>query len=393
MTRLTRYLLREVLGVFFLTLIGMTAVMMIAGVLQEALRQGLGIAPILKIIPYLLPNALRFAVPGTILFAACIVYGRISSANEVVAVKALGIHPMVLVWPTLIVAFLISLIAVWLNDVAVSWGRQGVRRVALRSLEQIAYGMLTTQRAYTSDRFSITVMDVDGKTLIEPTLTFFGMGGGETLVLKASEARLHFDAKDGVLEIEMLNGRVMVGDKLTYRAPGITRERIPLGLNNENGRRSPSHYPLRLIPREIRDQRRELEKLEQQMAAEAAFELARAAFDQFTTPQWEQKVAARRDAQSRVYRLQTEPWRRWANGFSCFFFVLVGVPLAIRLRNSDFWTTFGLCFLPILLGYYPLLAFGADRAKAGDLPPYVVWLGNAVLCLVGLGMLKRVIRY
>ncbi len=393
MTRLTRYILREVLGVFLLTLVGMTAVMMIAGVLQEALRQGLGLAPVLKIIPYLLPNALRFAVPGTILFAVCMVYGRISSANEVVAVKSLGLHPMVLIWPSLIVAFLISLVAVWLNDVAVSWGREGVRRVALRSLEQIAYGMLTTQRAYTSDKFSITVMDVDGKTLIEPTLTFFGMGGGETLVLKAAEARLHFDAKDGALEIEMLNGRVMVGDKLTYRAPGITRERIPLGLDGDTGPISPSHCPLRLIPREIRDQEKALAKLEDAMAAEASFALAQAAFERFGDSEWRDRFRSRREALSRIYRLQTEPWRRWANGFSCFFFVLVGVPLAIRLRNSDFWTTFGLCFLPILLGYYPLLAFGADRAKAGDLPPYVVWLGNAVLCLVGLGMLKRVIRY
>ena len=78
---------------------------------------------------------------------------------------------------------------------------------------------------------------------------------------------------------------------------------------------------------------------------------------------------------------------------SCFFFVLVGVPLAIRMRNSDFWTSFGLCFLPILLVYYPLLAFGVDRAKAGDLPPYVVWLGNAVLCVAGVGLFRRVIRY
>ncbi len=393
MTRLTRYILREVVGVFLLTLFGMTAVIMIVVVLQEALRQGLGIAPVLKLIPFLLPNALRFAVPGTILFAACIAYGRMSAANEVVAVKALGIHPMVFIWPTLIVAFLVSLIAVWLNDVAVSWGRQGVRQVALRSLEQIAYGMLTTQRAYTSDKFSITVMDVKGKTLVEPTLTFFNMNGGQTLVLKASEAKLFFDAQDGTLEIEMLNGRVMLGNKLTYRAPGITRERIPLGFNDEGGDLSPSHLPLRLIPREIRDQRQELETLEQEMAADAAFELARAALDEFSGEVWRRRFGARQGAMDRIYRLQTEPWRRWANGFSCFFFVLVGAPLAIRLRNSDFWTTFGLCFLPILLGYYPLMAFGVDRAKAGDLPPYVVWLGNAVLCLVGSGILRRVIRY
>ena len=393
MTRITRYILLEVFSVFLMTLIGMTAVTMLAGVIKEALRQGLGIGPVLQLIPYLIPNALRFAVPGTILFAVCIVYGRISNANEVVAVKSLGISPMVFVWPTFVLAFLLSLIAVWLNDVAVSWGRDGVRRVALRSLEEIAYGMLETQRAYTSERFSITVVGVKGRRLIEPTLTFYGTGSGETLVLKASEARMKFDAGEGVLDIEMTNGRVMLGDKLTYRAPGVTHERIPLGLDSDNGKTSPSHAPLRSIPRERAEQWRELEILEQSMAAEAAFDLTRGELAGFAQAKWKEKFRQREEARNRLFRLRTEPWRRWANGFSCFFFVLVGVPLAIRLRNADFWTTFGLCFLPILLSYYPLLAFGVDRAKAGDLPPYVVWLGNAVLCLVGAALMRRVIRY
>jgi lipopolysaccharide export system permease protein len=98
-------------------------------------------------------------------------------------------------------------------------------------------------------------------------------------------------------------------------------------------------------------------------------------------------------ARHRLFRLQTEPWRRWANGFSCFFFVVAGIPLAIRLRNSDVLTSFFLCFLPILLVYYPLLAFGVDRAKGGVLPPYTVWLGNVFLLLAGLWLLRKVLRY
>ena len=56
-------------------------------------------------------------------------------------------------------------------------------------------------------------------------------------------------------------------------------------------------------------------------------------------------------------------------------------------------TTFGVCFLPILILYYPLLAFAVDRAKCGALPPYTVWLGNIVLSLIGAWCLRRVIRH
>jgi lipopolysaccharide export system permease protein len=95
----------------------------------------------------------------------------------------------------------------------------------------------------------------------------------------------------------------------------------------------------------------------------------------------------------RLHRLETEPFRRWASGFSCLAFVMVGAPLAIRLRNSDLMTTFGICFLPILIVYYPLFAYGLDRAKNGSLPPSFVWLGNLVCLGIGAWFLRRVNRY
>ncbi|HND53876.1 MAG TPA: LptF/LptG family permease, partial [Pirellulaceae bacterium] len=115
MRRITRYVLGELLIVFGLTLSAMTAFMILVGLAQEAIRQGLGPEPILRLVPYVLPNALRFAVPGTILFAACSVYGRMSATNEIVAVKSLGISPVAVLWPGYALAFFVSLVAVWLN--------------------------------------------------------------------------------------------------------------------------------------------------------------------------------------------------------------------------------------------------------------------------------------
>ena len=108
---------------------------------------------------------------------------------------------------------------------------------------------------------------------------------------------------------------------------------------------------------------------------------------------WDVRRGRIKNARDRLRRLRLEPWRRWANGFSCFFFVLLGAPLAIRMRTTNFFTTFAACFLPILLVYYPLLAFAVDRSKDGAVPPYTVWLGNLVLLAAGFLMLRRVIRY
>ena len=159
---ITRYVTAELLKVFLATLTAFTLLMTTVGLAQEAVRQGLGLLPIVRIIPYTLPNALVFALPGTILFSVCSVFGRISASRELVALKSLGISPTAVVRPALALAFLVSLITVWLVDVAFSWGHAGIQRVILESAEEIAYGVLRTQRSYSTRQFSITVGRVDG---------------------------------------------------------------------------------------------------------------------------------------------------------------------------------------------------------------------------------------
>ena len=83
----------------------------------------------------------------------------------------------------------------------------------------------------------------------------------------------------------------------------------------------------------------------------------------------------------------------WLSKLLALAFVLLGAPLSIRFRNSDYISTFGICFVPILVGYYPLLMYGIDQAKSGVHPPYSVWLANIICSGIGLFFIRRVIRY
>jgi lipopolysaccharide export system permease protein len=368
--------------------------MLVAGLAQEAIRQGLGPEPILKLIPYAIPNALRFAVPGTILFATCSVYGRMSASNEITAIKSLGISPVKLIVPALILAFLVSLAGVWLNDLAVSWGRKGMQRVVLHSVEQIAYGLLRTQRSYSNGQFSISVKRVDGRKLILPTFTIQSSDDEQAKFVTAQEAELRLDAEKEVLSITLTNGLINVGDETTMVFPDTIEHEIPLALASLKGSKagSPSACPLWRIDAEIKQQKADMQEMRQQMAAEAALQMMTGELDSLTDDDWRRRNWQLHDAQERLYRLKTEPWRRWATGFSCLFFVMVGAPLAIRMRNSDLWSSFAMCFLPILVIYYPLLAFGVEQAKSGDLPPCSVWVGNIIFGLVGFWLLRRTLR-
>jgi lipopolysaccharide export system permease protein len=388
-----RYIFFELLKVFGLALGILTLLFILGGLVREAQEQGLKPAQVVQIIPFVLPDALRYTVPATLLLAASMVYGRMAGSNEITALKSLGISPMAVLRPMFYFAFVLSITTVWLNDVAVSWGRAGIRRVVLESIEEIAYGLLRTQKTYVSRHISIVVKRVDGRRLIQPTITFQSKGSAVTL--SSEEAELRSDVDRGTLTIIARNGMLDVEGRGRMLFPNDVLEReVPLERGDTSAELShPSYMAMREIPRALGRQRAAIDEQYDEMASQAALQMLTGDFADLHGAEWITQEAVVEDLQNKVHRLETEPHRRWSNGFSCLCFVLVGAPLAIRLRNADFLTSFFLCFGPILVVFYPLLAFGVDQAKSGDLPAYSVWIGNVVLAAAGAWIMRRVIRY
>jgi lipopolysaccharide export system permease protein len=315
-------------------------------------------------------------VPVTLLLACTSVFGRMSGANEVVAAKALGIKPMVLLRPALGLALILSLLTVWLNDLAASWGRNGMRQVVIDAVDDIVYSLLRSQHSYSSPFFSINVKQVEGRRLLGVTLSLRARGNSPAATITAEEAVLQSNLAEGMLKIILRNGNMDVAGKVSGQFPDTYEREIPLtdaSRANNTDSRPASWLPLRVIAGEVVKQRANIERCDQEMAAQAAYQMLCGDFDQLTGPQWAGLAAGRAEQQSVIYRLLTEPPRRWSWGFSCFCFAWVGTPIAIRLRNRDFLTSFFLCFLPILVVYYPLLIFGINGAKGGTLPCYSRW--------------------
>ncbi|MEW4564038.1 LptF/LptG family permease [Bremerella sp. JC770] len=392
---LQRYIVEELLKVFLLALISLTTILLFIGLGQQAIREGLGFLPLLKAVPYLLPNALRFAIPGTILFSVCSVYGRVSASNELTAIKAAGVSPMALVAPGLVLALVLSLICVWLNDVAVSWGHMGLRHVVMQSIDDIAYSVLRTKKSFYSDKFSILVKDVQGDLLIRPEITMAKSGEQGIVTISAATAQLKSDPEHKRVIVTLTDSRIhSTGPEgRLFEHPGSFVTSIPLeDPTTVDGIRNASHQPMRSLPAWQKKMANYHHQVSQVLAAKGAACLVTGQAPEPSDSTWLYWLNEQQWSKIQISRLKTEPHRRWANGFSCFCFALLGIPLAIRQRSSDFITSFFTAFLPVLLLYYPLMALGVDRAKDGQWPAAMVWLGNVVVIAVGSWLLHRTLK-
>ncbi len=392
---LTRYIALDLLKVFLLTLTVMTAFLFVILTGKLAVEESLGLAPIVRALPYILPQAMQFAVPGAMLLSTVTVYGRVAASNEIVAIKSMGISPMVLIWPTLILATLVSFGGVVLNDVAVSWGRGGQQRVLIESLEEIVYGRLQTTRSYSDNRFKVTVLRVEGRRLIQPVVLIYNADQEKPATIVADEAEFRNDPENNAIRVAFVNADVDLHGEGSIHHPGLFVHSISLDdlTGSKASKRSPSEYALSEIGPSKIEQAQLIARLEQEMSAEMGHALMTGRTYELAPTAWRNKEVTLRIANSKMHRLNTEPHRRWANGFSCLCFVMIGAPMAIRLRHGEIWGSFFACFLPILLAYYPMLAGCLDLAKDGKLPPQAVWLGNTFLALWGVWLVRRVIKF
>lgn len=413
MNAITRTITIDLLRVFLVTLTGLTSVIMMVFVVQDMLRESLTPLTALQLIPYAIPGALIFAIPGTMLFAVCTVYGRMAADNEIIAIKSLGISPWLVMRPAIIVAMAMSFVTVYLSDVAVPWGRTGMYQIVLHSVHHTIYGALRSKRAYNKGPISIRVDDVADQSLIRPVIEMQGR-----MSLIASTAQLDCDTLNNQLILIAYNGEINANN-VSMGFPKEFREVIKLDELIKKGdvSTSPSNIPMNELPMAIAQQKQRNQSLRLQITDKAEMpdsvaldtvaldsskpntgpeETGTANANKRVDPELanlrQRQMADLQYGETRVKKLELEGVRRWAGGFSCLCFALVGAGVAIRFRFADFWSIFIFCFIPILIIYYPILAFASDGVKNGTLPAMSVWASNIVVFAIGLFLLRSILK-
>ena len=386
---LQRYVMGEILRSFLLALITITTIFVLFIVMAAAADKGLGPLDIARLVPYLTPMSLPYTVPVSLLFAVSVVYGRIASDNEIIAIKSAGLSAMTVIKPAWFLGICVAILLTYCSMDIIPRSNLTATKFFFKNVEDFFYKVLKKDREFNNSNwpFLIKVKDVEGRIMHKAVFKRRVKGSPNSfdMVVSAERATIDFvfDKQKILVTLEEAtvsegsskgNVALLDGNKgFEFPMPGsgglLEEKKIP----EMTWWELDAEYALnqKLIAEE---------RIKQSVAAAMNFGSGR-----FYRINWRevQDAYLKYDFwEMKCYQFETEQYMRVALASGSFFFIALGAPVGILFARRDFLSAFMTCFIPIILIYYPLTIFGMSLSKEGIIPPGFVLMGNLVLGLL-----------
>jgi len=392
MKLLQRYILGELVRVFLLLVTVLTVMLVFLGMFREGIESGLGPVQLLQIMPFVVPSILPFTIPATLLLSVCVVYGRISGDLEVVATKSAGISAMQLLIPAFLLGLVLAIGSFGLLNYAIPWGVDNIDRIVTQAMEEIFFDVLRTQHymSYPKGGYTITVRDVKNRTLLDPTIRY--RRNHQQYTIRAEAARIRFDlaTREIVVYLKNVSGGGAETDfsgEMKYAT-----HRFPLELDARDT--ASRNLTLVALRQEIAKSEAQQKRLAIEKNIEATMLLFTGEFQELGSDKLSTLESADRYALKCEREHRAEIFNRYSMSASCWFFVLLGGPFAMLQARRQFITSFILCFVPILLIYYPVMFLMINLCKSGTVQPWwAMWVPNLIIGGAGLQILRKVLRH
>jgi lipopolysaccharide export system permease protein len=362
------YIYREII-LLTLTIIGVLTFLLVAvnlfKVINFIMYTDLPIWITGKFVVLVIPLTLTLTIPAGLLAAVLIVFGRMSSDRELLALKSSGIGLAPIVAPVIVLAIALCFIDYWL----------------------VAYVVPECQKA--SSNMKREIVGNNPLALFSP----------EVVVDKIPGWRIYFDHKDGTTLEQVRMWRL---DDTSHMRSSIRADsaRIDLDLEHQqlvmtlfNGRQTeydyaPASDEMKAHPGVRGDQ------LKETVSLNSFYEKVQKKLSWMTVPEIETIIFSMQTAPSaeQVTPYLTELQARISFALASFTFIVVGIPLAIQTQRRE--TMWGVIFaLGIVFLYYFLGQLGRGmKGFAALYPELIIWTPNIVFQAVGFWLFSRANR-
>ncbi len=316
-----------------------------------------GIGPVSLLLVYTMPYFLQYIIPMSVMMAVLMAFLRMSSDNEIMALKAGGVSIYRLLTPVLAFSLLGTLFTAYMTVVGVPVGAARFKSL-LFDVATSNLNVSLKERTF-NDSFKNIMLYVNKidphsgrlhNVLIEDSRT---VGVNNTVV-----------ARTGVL----------IGEPQAL----IYHLRLFDGTINQVDRQDQSSNTIKF---ETYDIRLDLKAV---MAARGP-EGKRP--DEMTIANLQAYLADSKGDDKKYFKALLKYYKKFSIPVACLAMGLLAMPLGIQTRNSKKAFGIGLCLIFFLL-YYLLLSFGSALGENGRYPPIVgMWLPNVVLGGFGIFLL------
>ncbi|HHV62491.1 MAG TPA: LPS export ABC transporter permease LptG [Firmicutes bacterium] len=357
MRTLNRYILRELIEPFIFGVAAFTSIF-IAGDLLFSIARLLADGTIsvncaIQLFVLGIPRIVVITFPMSVLLGTLLCFGRLSDSSEIVAMRAAGVSTRSIIAPAILLAVVMSLFTVFLNETIVPASNQASQDIL----------------------WSVTNR---GKPLTEKDIVIKTFRDGRLDRLVYAE---EFDAD----KKELTN--VTVQDFRNGKLVRVTNAPKAIWDRNRWWFMNGAMY-------DIVDGNRMVSvtfKTHESLIAQAPEEIAR----RQKTPQemgiseLRAYIRMLREQGQNVSALLVELYLKLAIPFASLVFALVGAPLGIRTRRSSSSLGFGTSIILIFI-YYVIMSMGTAFGQRGSVPPFIgAWSQNFIFGGIGLWMVLR----
>ncbi|MDO8445033.1 MAG: LPS export ABC transporter permease LptF [Deltaproteobacteria bacterium] len=362
MKTLNRYLFKEIVVPFFLSLFVFTFVLLLERIMkliELVVGSGVRMTDIVMLFIYILPSFLTLTIPMSFLLAVLIAFSRLSSDSEIIAMRASGVSLYQMMIPVSVSSILAYGMTFYLIVYALPFGNQAFRVMVF----DMAKGKASTgikERVF-NDGFEGVVLYVDrvkdaGENL--EGIMIYDQREKEGYTILAQEGGIVSDPKTMSVSMRLKNGEVhKVGKGLSYSRVAF------------------STYDLRLsFKGAASGNNGEVSKGDREM----------------TITELRERISELRNRGENYSPYEIEMHKKFSIPFACIVFGLIGAPLGIQSKRSGRAFGFSLS-LVIFLVYYVSLTAGENLGDRGIIPPLLaMWGINIMFLFLGIYLIITV---
>ena len=355
------YILKEFLSTFAMLILLFTFVLVMGNIIKMAdliINRGVDILSALKLLLYLSPYLLTFSMPMAVLTSTLLVFGRLSSDNEIMAMQTSGIGLKDIFLPVVTIGLVFSVLSVPLNNSILPHSHFAARKVLKDILIKRPAAYLDAGAIVRDFKgYIILVHEVD-KNVLKNIRIYQPQKSRPTRSIVASRG-----------EVISIEGRNAIRIKLSN------------GTSDEPDPSNPMHfYKMNFKTYYIT---LDLQKMEEN--ADFAKKFKEMSFSELKDEMKKLKSEGI-DISSAI----AEMHKKTAISFSSLAFILIALPLAVTVRRGERSIGFGIS-LVLIVFYWLMLAGGEAVASMGIFTPWIcMWLPNIIVG--GLGITLIIIK-